>query len=109
MQTLAYMAIGLGFYIHRSRSSKVQLAEDSFMKPFVSKWARFIPYFTLGFFLLAYALLIYLKGVGAGSMDFFLVLMSLGSLTILLAPLKLPSPVFYLILLISLVGLEFMI
>lgn len=109
MQTLAYMAIGLGFYLHWYRSSKTNRSENAFLTSFVEERAKSIPYISIALLLIALISLVFQKGIAAGSLDFLLVLMALGSLIILLAPLRLSSPVFLLILLTGLLGLEFII
>ena len=107
MITIASLIVFLAFYTLYYTSKRAVLSYDLGFE----KWMQKNPKQTkiTGVFLLlsAYFLWLYTQSFGCGTLMFFIQLMTIGSLIILLTPLKKISPTVLLIIFIAIALLEF--
>lgn len=107
MITIASLIVFLAFYTLYYTSKRAVLSYDIGFE----KWMQKNPKQTkiTGVFLLlsAYFLWLYTQSFGCGTLMFFIQLMTIGSLIILLTPLKKISPTVLLIIFIAIALLEF--
>lgn len=88
MVTLIVVLLLSGFYLFYNTSQKVQLSRTLF----IEKWAQdnsiAARYFALLLFIIGLVISIFSFGIGSGVFLFFVILMTVASLVVLLAPLK---------------------
>lgn len=89
MITLALFVTFIAYYLWYHTSNKVVLVSSLGIESLVKKHKTPSKLIGCGLWLLALLIFIYLYGIGAGSLFFFITLMTLGSLVFILYPLNL--------------------
>lgn len=88
MISLVSLSIFLAFYVLYNTSKKATLSSKFPMERWIQQHSKTSRYLGLGIILIAYALLISIKAIGACTLIFFIQIMTIASLVIILAPLK---------------------
>ena len=107
MITMASLIVFLAFYTLYYTSKKAVLSYDSGFEKWMQKNPKQTKIIGLSLLLSAYGFWLFTQSLGCGTLMFFIQLMVIGSLIVLLAPLKKISHTTLLILLIIIGLLEF--
>lgn len=107
MITIASLIVFLAFYTLYYTSKKAVLSYDSGFEKWMQKNPRQTKIAGLILLLSAYCFWLFTQSLGCGTLMFFIQLMTIGSLIVLLAPLKKISHTTLLILFILIALLEF--
>ena len=108
MATLLILLISAGFYSFYLTSRRADYFPPRFIRPFATN-RSYTKITGTAFFLLSSLLSIYIFGVGSGMLIFFIVLMTVGSLIVILAPLGIFSYRVLLSIIASLLALDLLI
>jgi hypothetical protein len=98
MISIVSFLIFIGFYILYYTSQKTYVSYDRRFEKWIRKNSQPAKYLGLLILSTAFTLLLLEKAIGSGTLLFFILLMTIGSLIIILSPLKIIKPQFVLIL-----------
>jgi len=107
MTTIASLIVFLAFYILYYTSKRAVLSYDSGFEKWMQKNPKQTKIIGLVLLLCSYGFWLFTQSLGSGTLMFFIQLMAIGSLIVLLAPLKKISLTTLLILFILIALLEF--
>ncbi len=88
MQSIVCILVFFGFYFLYSTSKKTTLRPVLNFEKWIDMSLKSTQVIAISLLFVAYLLSIYLDGMGSGTLLFFIVLMTIGSLIIVLVPLK---------------------
>lgn len=109
MLSLGLLFTFFGFYLHRARSSKVDIKKEIIYTDKLQKFGKGLSILSLVSFLLAAITLTQENGLASGLIYFTLIAMAVGSLIIMLAPLNLIKFSQILAFNLSLIALEYFV
>lgn len=98
MISIVSFLIFIGFYALYYTSQKTYVSYDRGFELWIKKNTKSTKYIGLLLLLSAFILLLLEKALGSGTLVFFILLMTIGSLIIILSPLKIIKPSFVIIL-----------
>lgn len=98
MISIVSFLIFIGFYTLYYTSQKTYVTYDKGFELWIKKNTKSTKYAGLSILLSAFILLLLEKAIGSGTLLFFIQLMTIGSLIIILSPLKIIKPSFVIIL-----------
>lgn len=88
MISLVSLTVFLAFFVLYNTSKRAILSSNFQLERWVQQNPKPSRFIGLGILLIAYALLISIKAIGASTLIFFIQVMTIGSLIVILAPLK---------------------
>lgn len=98
MISIVSFLIFIGFYALYYTSKKTYVSYDKGFEQWIKKNTRSTKYFGLLLLLSAFFVLLLEQAIGSGTLIYFILLMTIGSLIIILSPLKIIKPSFVFIL-----------
>ena len=88
MISLVSLTVFLAFYVLYNTSKKATLSSNFQIERWIQQHPKPSRFIGLGILAIAYSFLISLKAVGASTLIFLIQIMTIGSLVVILAPLK---------------------
>lgn len=107
MISIVSFLIFIGFYTLYYTSQKTYVSYDKGFEKWIKKNNTPSKYLGLALLLSAFIVLVFEKAIGSGTLLFFIQLMTIGSLIIIVSPLKIIKPAFVVLLFAAATFIEY--
>ncbi|RVT79702.1 hypothetical protein EOD40_00915 [Flavobacterium sufflavum] len=88
MISIISLTVFLAFYVLYNTSKKATLSSNFQIERWIQHYSKASRFIGIGILAIAYSFLIALKAIGSATLIFIILIMTIGSLVVILAPLK---------------------